>query len=163
MNIMITMILGGLWHGANWTFVFWGGLNGLALCCEKLFLKHEHKNNIIITLGRIIAVFSFISFTWIFFRAENFAASWKVIRGIITLQDGIVQPFFWSFFALVILILSELAAFFRSKRKTLPEIIGYCPVLNLNRISGLTAFFVFVGIILGLAFTGEHPFVYFQF
>ena len=162
-NIMITMLLGGLWHGANWTFVFWGGLNGLALCCEKIFMRRECKNHIIISLARIIAVFSFVSFTWIFFRAENFAVSWVVIRGIFTFQNGISQPFFWSFFALVILILSELSAFIKAHRENLPEVTGYCPVLNLGRIPGLTMFFVFVGLILGLAFTGEHPFVYFQF
>ena len=162
-NIMITMILGGLWHGANWTFVFWGGLNGIALCCEKVFMKREHKSSIILSLARIIAVFSFVSFTWIFFRAENFTSSWEVIRGIITLQNGIVQPFFWSFFALVIMILSELSAVIKSHRQNISFAQGFYPVMNLNNISGLTAFFVFVGIILGLAFTGEHPFIYFQF
>lgn len=163
MNIMITMMLGGLWHGANWTFVFWGGLNGMALCCEKVFLKREHKSNVIFSLARIIAVFSFISFTWIFFRAESFSDSWLIIRGIFTMQNGIVQQFFWSFFAIVILILSELSAFMKSNRENLNEIRGYCPVLNLGHVTGLTMFFVFIGIILGLAFTGEHPFVYFQF
>ena len=44
LNLFITMTLGGLWHGANWTFVFWGALNGLALCFNKLFSKHKEKN-----------------------------------------------------------------------------------------------------------------------
>lgn len=162
-NIMITMLLGGLWHGANWTFIFWGGLNGLALCAEKIFPPAKNKNGIFHSIMKIIAVFVFISFTWIFFRAENFSGAWAVIRGIFTLQDGIRQPFFWSFAALVILIVSELAALLVSNRKRSDTVRGFIPLMNLNTITGLTVYFVFVGLILGLAFTGENPFVYFQF
>ncbi len=155
-NIMITMLLGGLWHGANWTFVFWGGLNGLALCLEKIFSRKKSEPGIFVTFG-------FISFTWIFFRAESFGKAWQVITGIFTLQDGISQPFFWSFFAIVILVISELAAIVKSRRENSSVVTGFCPIMNLDTITGLTTFFVFVGIILGLAFTGENPFVYFQF
>ena len=112
---------------------------------------------------KIVAVFSFISFTWIFFRAENFYDAWVVIRGIFTLQDGIRQPFFWTFAAMTILIVSEIAASFRAGRENLGAVTGFTPIMNLNTIAGLTTFFVFVGLILGLAFTGENPFVYFQF
>ena len=162
-NLMITMILGGLWHGANWTFVFWGGLNGLALCAEKIFPSAKNKKGIFCSALKIIAIFAFISFTWIFFRAENFSDAWAIIRGVFTFQDGIRQPFFWSFAAIVILIVSELAALFRSRREGLDTVRGFIPVMNLNTITGLTVYFVFVGVILGLAFTGDNPFVYFQF
>ena len=155
-NIMITMLLGGLWHGANWTFVFWGGLNGLALCLEKIFARKKSAPGNFVT-------FSFISFTWIFFRAENFVKAWQVITGIFTFQDGISQPFFWSFFAIVILAVSQIVATVKSRRENSSVVTGFCPIMNLNTITGLTTFFVFVGIILGLAFTGENPFVYFQF
>lgn len=40
-NLLLTMLLGGLWHGANWTFVFWGGLNGTALCIDKITEKKK--------------------------------------------------------------------------------------------------------------------------
>ena len=43
-NLFITMLLGGLWHGASWTFVFWGGLNGLALCIDKMIPKKKEMN-----------------------------------------------------------------------------------------------------------------------
>ncbi len=162
-NIMITMLLGGLWHGANWTFIFWGGLNGLALCAEKIFPPAKNEKGIFHSIMKIIAVFVFISFTWIFFRAENFSGAWAVIRGIFTLQDGIRQPFFWSFAAIVILIVSELAALLVSNRERSDTVRGFIPLMNLNTVTGLTVYFVFVGLILGLAFTGENPFVYFQF
>lgn len=162
-NIMITMTLGGLWHGADWTFLFWGALNGLALCAEKIFMKTNSSANVLTRIMKNFAVCAFISFTWIFFRAENFTKANAVIKAIITLQNGITQPFLWSFAAIFILITCEITAIFRSKHKGFHEIRGFCPVMNLITISGLTVFFVFIGIILGLAFTGENPFVYFQF
>ncbi|MBQ9527464.1 MAG: MBOAT family protein [Fretibacterium sp.] len=161
-NILVTMLLGGLWHGANWTFVFWGGINGLALCAEKL-LPQKENGGVISRCLKIAATFVFISFTWIFFRARSFANAWAVVRGIVTLQWGIVQPFFWSFVAIVILLIATVSAAVRARRNGTPAIDGHYPILNLDRITGLTAFFVFVGVILGLAFTGENPFVYFQF
>ena len=160
-NLMITMLLGGLWHGANWTFVFWGGLNGIALCIEKFFSRKESQSRF--KLVKIFVTFMFISFTWIFFRAENFENAWMIIMGIFTLQNGITQPFLWSFVGIALLIISEAAAVLKSKRENLNEVKGFCPIMNLNTITGLTTFFIFTGIILGLAFTGENPFVYFQF
>ena len=162
-NLMITMILGGLWHGANWTFVFWGGLNGFALCVEKIFTKKKSESGIFLKLIKIFLTSMFISFTWIFFRAENFSEAWKIIRGIFTLQNGISQPFSWSFIAISLLLISEFAAVSKAQKENQKEIKGFCPIMNLNTITGLTTFFVFVGLILGLAFTGINPFVYFQF
>ncbi len=162
-NIMITMLLGGLWHGADWTFVFWGGLNGMALCAEKLRRPKESESGIIMNALRMLGVFMFISFTWIFFRAESFSGAWIIIARIITLQNGITQPFSWTFAAIILLAVSEFAAYIRAKHKGLQETEGFCPILDLNTVAGLTIYFVFVGVILALAFTGENPFVYFQF
>ncbi len=162
-NLMITMLLGGLWHGANWTFVFWGCLNGVALCAEKLLLKPDIKSpGTLKTLAKIIITTSFISFTWIFFRAENFSDAWAVVRGILTLQNGIAQPFLWSFVAGILLIISEVVSTLRAHKLRI-EVCGFTPILDLRTISGQTVFFTFVGLILALAFTGENPFVYFQF
>ena len=69
-NLFLTMLLGGLWHGANWTFVFWGGLNGLALCINKLL--PEKKKNIISQVLGVIGTFCFVSFTWIFSARNRF-------------------------------------------------------------------------------------------
>ena len=162
-NLMLTMLLGGLWHGANWTFVFWGGLNGLALCAEKsIFNRFNHENCRGINLLKIIGTFVFISFTWIFFRADTFSTARSVIEGIFTLQDGIRQPFSWSFVSVLFLSISSYATYKKSRNAD-DEIVAFYPILNLNTICGLTLFFVELGLILSLAFTGENPFVYFQF
>jgi len=155
------MLLGGLWHGANWTFVFWGALNGLALCADKIFTRR--RNGIIIQMLRMTGTFIFICFTWIFFRAENFNVAWNVIKGIITLQDGIVQMFSWSFVAIAGVVICSVVAILKSREKNMEKVGGYYPMLNLDSIFGLTVFFFVIGLAFGLAFTGENPFVYFQF
>lgn len=159
-NLFLTMLLGGLWHGANWTFVFWGGLNGLALCADKLLPRK--KRGTVLQILNILLTFSFISFTWIFFRAESFSVAWTVIKRIVTLQKGIRQPFLWSFIAIIILLLSTICAVVKN-HKDLRGTDGYYPILNLDSILGQTIFFVMIGLILGLAYTGFTPFVYFQF
>ncbi len=161
-NLLITMLLGGLWHGANWTFIFWGALNGIALCIHKRISKNKKKHFYIKTLN-IFLTFTFISFTWIFFRADNFSIAWDIIKGIFTLQQGVSQPYFWSFVAIIVLVIFTICAIIKSHKNNEKEIKGYYPIVNLNTISGLTTFFTVLGLILGLAFTGEQPFVYFQF
>jgi len=159
-NLFLTMLLSGLWHGANWTFVFWGCLNGLALCGDKM-LSRKNNSTISRVLG-IITTFCFITFTWIFFRADSFSTAWIVIKGIFTVQQGISQPFFWSFVAIAFLVICTVVAVIRAKKAN-SEVDGYYPIVNLDSVGGLTIFFVEVGLILGLAYTGENPFVYFQF
>ena len=159
-NLFVTMLLGGLWHGANWTFVFWGALNGFALCLDKL-----RKKDISSLLGKtigIIATYIFITFTWIFFRADTFGSAWNVIKGIFTLQDGIIQNFMWSYISIIIVLVASICAIIRAKsNKT--GVNGYYPIVSLNSFWGLTVFFIVCGLIITLAFTGEAPFVYFQF
>lgn len=161
-NLIITMLLGGLWHGANWTFIFWGALHGVALCIDKILPKKKEKH-IVLKILDILGTFLFVSFAWIFFRSESFSKAWLIIKGIICLQNGIFQPFAWSFVAIIVLSVATMVAIIHAKRGKQREITGYIPILNLNTVLGLTIFFFICGLILCLAFTGESPFVYFQF
>lgn len=161
-NLAITMLLGGMWHGANWTFIFWGGLHGGALVIDKLLPKKKEKNVLQRALS-IVGTFLFVSFTWIFFRADSFSLAWDVIKGIFTLQEGVVQPFFWTFVGLAVLIVGTAAAIIRSHKNKDKEIGGFYPLVKLDTVFGLLVFFLACGLVIGLAFTGESPFVYFQF
>lgn len=164
LNLFLTMFLGGLWHGANWTFAFWGGLNGLVLILEKLLMKKDGKTHSApIQAICIVLEFVFVSLTLIFFRAGSFATSWAVLKGIFTLQNGIFQPFSWMFVTLAIYIVAAICAIKKSGEKDWSRVNGYYPILNLGSVWGLTIFFVELGLILTLAYTGENPFVYFQF
>lgn len=67
-NLMATMLLGGLWHGAGWTFVLWGGTHGFYLVCNHFWRKHKHS----LSSGKAwILTFVSVWFAWIFFRSDN--------------------------------------------------------------------------------------------
>jgi alginate O-acetyltransferase complex protein AlgI len=81
-NLMLTMLLGGLWHGANWTFVIWGGLHGSALAVErKLRVEAAARAGILWKWLRRIFVFHLVCLAWIFFRAQSLKAAWSVLKG----------------------------------------------------------------------------------
>ncbi len=85
-NLMVTMLLGGLWHGAAWTFVVWGAGHGIALCIHKLCKPWLDKipGNPVTRVVSWLMTFTFVVMLWIFFRANTFQAAGQVISGIFT-------------------------------------------------------------------------------
>jgi D-alanyl-lipoteichoic acid acyltransferase DltB (MBOAT superfamily) len=81
-NLMITMLLGGLWHGASWTFVIWGGLHGLGLCLERAWreLKPRSWPAWPPVIGLFIT-FHVVCLAWIFFRSPSFADATAFLGG----------------------------------------------------------------------------------
>lgn len=96
-NLLVTMLLGGLWHGASWTFVAWGGLHGLGLSVERLLRGAGRGKSSVgrphggLALARRLAAmlvtFVFVHLTWVFFRAKDFTSAGEV------LQRMFVAPF----------------------------------------------------------------------
>ncbi len=87
-NLMLTMLIGGLWHGAAWTFVVWGGLHGAALAGERWWRRNRAPAERAPTtrgtwIARIVT-FHFVCFAWIFFRSDSFGAAWDMIEGLFT-------------------------------------------------------------------------------
>ena len=84
-NIMATFVLGGLWHGAGWTFIFWGFLHGIAVIVNRIWDKTGVKFN------RLIAwflTFNYINITWVFFRAGSWDEAIGMLRGMSGLNDA---------------------------------------------------------------------------
>jgi len=85
-NLLLTMLLGGLWHGANWTFVVWGWLHGVALAFERFidantaFLKNPRLQ--IGTWAKRIILFHFVCLSWIFFRADSLQSAGRLLQGL---------------------------------------------------------------------------------
>lgn len=81
LNLLITFLVSGLWHGANWTFVIWGGIHGTAQVFENLFFKGLKKvqDNRFGHAACVLMVFIFCNFAWVFFRAETFTDAFYVI------------------------------------------------------------------------------------
>ncbi len=97
-NLLITMLLGGLWHGASWQFVIWGGLNGVGLMVYKLWKKvspYENSKNWIVIAWRVMLTFTFITFTRIFFRADT-------MEGVEVFFQQVGNNFAWEYIPKVI-------------------------------------------------------------
>jgi alginate O-acetyltransferase complex protein AlgI len=85
-NLMITMLLGGLWHGAQWTFVAWGGLHGLYLAFERVVrIGHDTVSaNPVVRALRALATFTAVTLAWVFFRSQSFSQASTVYRELFT-------------------------------------------------------------------------------
>ena len=87
-NLMVTFLIGGLWHGAAWTFVFWGFLHGLALVIHRAWQRFGGALHPVLAW---FITFNFVNVTWVFFRATSWEDALKVIKGMVGLQ-GVVLP-----------------------------------------------------------------------
>ena len=76
-NLFLTFLIGGIWHGANWTFVVWGALHGFAIVLHRLWHKTNYRLN---AFTAWLLTFSFVNFAWIFFRAPDLRSAWMMIR-----------------------------------------------------------------------------------
>jgi alginate O-acetyltransferase complex protein AlgI len=90
-SLMVTMLLGGLWHGASWNFVIWGASHGIALWLlrattnyRRSVLERIQLPKILTTSLGILATFHFVCLTWVFFRAETLADASLIITGMFT-------------------------------------------------------------------------------
>jgi D-alanyl-lipoteichoic acid acyltransferase DltB (MBOAT superfamily) len=149
LNLMLTMVLGGLWHGAAWNFVFWGGLHGAALVVE-----HEARLKPAKWL-RIFLAFHFVCLTWIFFRAENFGVAIAFLEGLARFSlPSLLSPY------LSLLLFGGLAAQFLppDMLSRFEHVIERVPAYGLGLATGLIIFIVDV-----MAPEGVAPFIYFRF
>ena len=164
-NLMLTMVLGGLWHGAAWTFVAWGTLNGFSLCAHRWFTERpggagDAHNGI----GRFtwsdvlpaIGTFQLVVFAWIFFRSASFAEAFDVITGILTLQGGVTE---WGSLFLVGALGIVTIAIDIAQRNT----DTHTPMLDLPPALQGALYGAFVVAIVLFSGGATVPFIYFQF
>jgi alginate O-acetyltransferase complex protein AlgI len=83
-NMFVTMVVSGIWHGAAWTFVIWGALHALGRCLTREVEQTETYKERIPRLIKQMAVFAFVTFTWIFFRAQTVSDAWLIISRMFT-------------------------------------------------------------------------------
>lgn len=164
-NLMLTMVLGGLWHGASWTFVVWGTLHGTYLVIYKLMLGNcrvstsPRFQSWIDYAGFIVkGIFTFhlVTLTWIFFRSADFSQAFEYLKGI----------FFWSGSLINIVPLASVAFY--------GALIGFIDwtqykwgshvaVLEWNWLLRSMVYILFFSVIILGGTSGNAPFIYFQF
>ena len=158
-NLMVTMLLGGIWHGAAWKFVMWGALHGGGLAVERL-LEPWIGARPISPLARfvsVLVVFHFVCLAWIFFRAEDFTMAWLYIAGFGAGWDGGLTQ---AGPLMVALIALGLVGQFLPERvfERAAETLGRKPVWGLGATAG-----IIVAAINALGPEGVAPFIYFRF
>ena len=163
-NLMMTMLIGGLWHGASWMFVIWGGLNGLGIVVYKFWRKispWEQSNHWTANFWKIFITFNFITFTRIWFRGESMQGTTDLMNQVVTnfgwAQVPLMLLSYWKVFAIMTLgfVLHWLPG--SLKEKGMNRFIA-TPVYMKVIISALVIFIIYQAVSAGL-----QPFIYFQF
>ena len=152
--ITLTMLLGGLWHGAAWTFVAWGGAHALAI-----MVNHQWRRLGLDMPSPVawIATFGFVSLAWALFRATDFASAWTLYAGLFGLQTsaagaGNITEDWW-----LIVVGLTMALVGPTSQRLCLEVVT--PTRSLALVSGVV---LAVCIIFGSGWT-QNEFIYFQF
>ncbi|TDS51435.1 MBOAT family O-acyltransferase [Myroides indicus] len=166
-NLLTTMLLGGLWHGASLRFIVWGALHGIALAVHKVIMElfprvKGAKVNVFWKVCSVLLTFHFVSFCWIFFRADSFDTALEVINNIGKLQ------FDWNSWRIVIqgyknvfilILIGFVWHFIPKSWMAIPnQMFSVAPMF----VKALILGFVF-WIVYATAAAGSQPFIYFQF
>lgn len=180
LNLFITMLLGGLWHGANWTFMLWGGLHGFYLSLNHAF-RHLTKGrtapaalHMPLHMASVLLTFAATSLAWIVFRAPDLASARNVASGLLGLGHSQVVSF--SPLAAAALLLLFLIVWLMPNsmeimgnfRPALPSPYADQPVEPAKRFSWRpaplqAAMYGLICILAVLALSNLKPFIYFQF
>jgi len=163
-NLMITMLLGGLWHGAAWTFVAWGGLHGLYLMAERLLARRwGDRAWVRSTPGRIglgALTYLLVCVTWVFFRAKSFGQAGLLLGAMVGIVPGGAKVLLGRdllITGIVTLIVLGTHAFMRTREDRLDKVVGALPA----PLIGLGWAAMLISLI--LAQGGGDAFIYFQF
>jgi len=167
-NLMLTMLLGGLWHGAAWTFVLWGAFHGAVLCVYRLIKEPlsywiNPKSTFGITLWtwiRVIFMFHLVCFGWLIFRAESMAQVNSFILGMLTYWDwdwDTVRYLNQFCFYVAPLLLVQLIQYVKKDMNYL----YYAPQLVRVPVGAFLTGIVMVSLLVGLP--NATAFIYFQF
>ncbi len=168
-NLFITMLLGGLWHGAGFRFVLWGAMHGIALAIHKFYREvfpdktadRTPVRQFFITVLSAFITFHFVSFCWIFFRAENMETAMGMIRQIVFhFNPQIFFAFITGYKPVLLMMLIGYSLHFIPKSVELKteNIVTNLPLL-------LKVSFMILVILLVVQFKSSEiqPFIYFQF
>ena len=88
-NLIATFLIGGLWHGAGWTFIFWGALHGIALAIHRVWQSLGFKMNTILAW---FITFNFVNIAWVFFRAKDWDSAIKVLKAMFDFSPENLKP-----------------------------------------------------------------------
>lgn len=162
-NLFLTMLLGGLWHGASWKFVFWGVLHGTALAVERFFGQFiKLPKNHFVRFIQVLLTFHFVVFCWLFFRASDFATAFQIVKNIgqLTFDLGKWQTIILGYKNVFILLAIGFVWHFLPTKviDMLRTTFNNIPLPLKAVLFGLLFWLIYA-----TASAGPQPFIYFQF
>ena len=156
-NLLLAMALCGLWHGAAWTFVFWGVFHGMALAFHRLYKNFSIGNNqafFIQNMANWALTTCIVVLGWVFFRAEDFTNAWQMLQGMFIFQNGFIWIYPFFVFVLLSTILLHIIHYTGiTQFHLLPQNAWYTPAVIISLL------------LLTIIFKPEgfNPFIYAQF
>lgn len=163
-NLILTMLLGGLWHGAAWTFVIWGGIHGLALVIHKKFkaVNKSEPSKMKVAIS-VLFTFIYVTITWVFFRASSLQNAFTMLLQAILFQDGIMQIYTWTWLAILFAVCEVLLAKISQYETRDNRTTVVYPIMELTTVKNLMLFFILIGLTIILAYVGNTAFIYGKF
>ncbi|TGK59264.1 MBOAT family protein [Leptospira wolffii] len=168
-NLMITMLLGGLWHGASWNFVVWGGIHGALLATERFFdfsflkpRKEEKRERLGAFLSIVYRGFVILSvvLVWIFFRSPNWEITIRVFSKLFLWSQGLEPNPFWTRIFVSVFFLFSVSTWIGSREESKGRFKNW--YLGLNPV--LFGILVSSGLLIAVLFSADsQPFLYFVF
>ena len=162
-NNFLTMLIGGLWHGAAWKFVFWGGMHGVGLAIHKASkpLLDKIPNIYPVKLLSWTVTIVYVSLLWVFFRAESWTDSWLIIKNIFTnFSVAHIAPFLevryvWCIMMAVIILSHAMPRRWYDKMGEM--------FVKSNWLIKFVVFIIVVQFVIQFMSEDVAPFIYFQF
>ena len=167
-NLLLTMLLGGLWHGASWNFVLWGALHGGFLAVERVLKglfqsksktpQTQLKENWLLSASKTLLIFHFVCIAWVPFRAATFQDTLTFFKGMLYWQSS-PSPTVVTPFLVAIIVLSLASQYFSDKfAEDIEDFFGNLPIAG--QALAMAGFLFGLSI---LAPLGTAPFIYFAF
>lgn len=165
-NLFIVFLVSGLWHGANWTYIVWGALNGLYLIFAIVLAKPKNYfNNLIgitkfprlFTIFQIFTTFILVCFSWIFFRANSIKDAFRIISRIVHFEGKlfIKEDLFYGLIAIGILFISEFIPEYYPEKKLMLK--------SDNLVVRFSSYAFLILLLLAIGVFDGGQFIYFQF
>jgi len=157
-NLLFTMLIGGLWHGASWTFVAWGGLHGVYLVGERVLRRVVPASPVWQTTGARLVIglgtFALVCLAWVFFRSHGFDQAFRICAAMLGGGEGVSHPA-WRY--ALVPVGGLLASHWLLRSTTLEDVVERVPwpVVATVLATLVLSLFVFPGV--------DRAFIYFQF
>lgn len=161
-NILLTFLVSGIWHGANWTFILWGILHGIAQVIEKMVGIKKREDKGIVKAIHIVCTFIIINFAWILFRSPDVSTSFYIFKEIF-MHPGVPfidkQTIAFGSISFLILLLKDVKDEYYPQSKRMNLCTLHSPIRPIR----FAVFICLIAYILNFGCLNNSSFIYFQF